>query len=235
MPDARRLDTAAYIDGSRDYFRQRDCFVSASIDIDREVSHSLDGIEIPKLDVIAKHLVVTQGHVSLSSSWFPNLPLSLVHGDILSIEVDRLVEERTIHCGVWLVPNESGQGGGRFSFLVGATYRRDRFDGLPSREGREELEVKLKSWLKVPFKVVHHLAGVRPGSYDQKPLLGPSRIAPRIWILNGLGGKERCMDLGWRGSWLRPSGMGSRYPLIYSGIAEASNRCRLLQGMRILL
>ncbi len=78
-----------------------------------------------------------------------SLPLSLVHGDILSIEVDGLVEERTIHRGVWLVPNEGDQRGGRFSFLVGATYRRDRFDGLPSRDGREELEAKLKSWLKV--------------------------------------------------------------------------------------
>lgn len=189
MPDARRLDTAAYIDGSRDYFRQRDCFLSASIDAEREVSHLVDGIEIPKLNVIAKNLVLTQGHVSMNSSWFPSLPLSLVQGDILSIEVDGLVEDRTIHCGIWLVPNERSQTRDRFSFLVGATYRRDRFDGLPSPDGRVELETKLKSWLKTPFKVVHHSAGIRPGSYDQKPLLGPSRIAPRIWILNGLGGK----------------------------------------------
>ncbi len=59
---------------------------------------------------------------------------------------------------------------------------------------------------------MHHLAGIRPGSYDQKPLLGPSRIAPRIWILNGLGAKERCTDLGWEGYLFKLSWMGSRYP-----------------------
>jgi glycine oxidase len=189
MPNARRLETATYIDASRSYFMKQDCFLSASIDVEKEITHSADAIAISKLNVVAKHLVLTQGHVSMNSSWFPSLPISLVHGDILSIEVEKLFEERTMHCGIWLVPNEHVGIGRSFSFLVGATYRRERFDGLPSLEGRVELETKLRSWLKVPFQVVGHSAGIRPGSYDQRPLLGPSLLAPNVWILNGLGGK----------------------------------------------
>jgi glycine oxidase len=189
MPNAYRLETARYLDASRDFFEKADRFRSTSLNLDQDISFTTNGILLPKLDLLVKHIILAQGHASLHSRWFPSVPISLVQGDILTIEVPTLVEERTMHCGVWLVPKDRSSIDERHLFLVGATYRREHFDGLPSSKGRQELEEKLRDWLKVPFAVVDHRAGIRPGSFDQKPLLGRSASDPRICILNGLGGK----------------------------------------------
>jgi glycine/D-amino acid oxidase-like deaminating enzyme len=189
MPDARRLHTVRYLDVSRKFFKDKNHFLSASIDLDHDILLTNDGISVPKLDLVARQVILAQGFASIHSRWFPSVPISLVQGDILTIEAPALIEERTMHCGVWLVPSDRESIHERHLFLVGATYRRQHFDGQPSSNGRQELEEKLRAWLKVPFEVVDHRAGIRPGSYDQKPLLGRSPVDPRVNILNGLGGK----------------------------------------------
>ena len=59
----------------------------------------------------------------------------------------------------------------------------------PHRQFREKTEALLKEWLKVTFKIVDHLAGVRPATLERRPFVGLHPLHPSIGILNGMGTK----------------------------------------------
>ncbi len=181
-----RLETERYLSISRQWLRDKSAFSLMLIVTDHDIERRSNRFVFPRLDIEAEHVVFAQGSRVANDGWFPQLPLAPVHGDILTLEIEDLIEPRTIHRGVWLT-RIGGETSNRY--LVGSTHRRESTDGRPSKEGHDEILSKLKSWLKVPFRVVDHRAALRPGSFDQKPLIGESRVAPGAWILNGLGSK----------------------------------------------
>ena len=44
-------------------------------------------------------------------------------------------------------------------------------------------------WLKVPFKIIDHLCGIRPATLERRPFVGFHPLHPSIGILNGMGTK----------------------------------------------
>jgi glycine/D-amino acid oxidase-like deaminating enzyme len=70
---------------------------------------------------------------------------------------------------------------------VGATCNWSDKSNLPTENGREELTKKLSQFVKVPFEVVNHRAGVRPTTADRRPLVGSHSQYKNMFILNGLG------------------------------------------------
>ena len=73
--------------------------------------------------------------------------------------------------------------------VVKATYEWDDLTPTPTAAGREKLEARLRSFLKLPFEVVGHRAGVRPISADRNPILGIHPAEPRVVCFTGLGSK----------------------------------------------
>jgi glycine oxidase len=102
-------------------------------------------------------------------------------GEVLTIRVPGLVEERTVSRGVWLVPR-----GGEV-FRVGATYSWSVLDATPTVAGRDELTANLRAFLKRPIEVIGHDAATRPILHDREPMLG--LLTQNIAVLNGLGSK----------------------------------------------
>jgi glycine/D-amino acid oxidase-like deaminating enzyme len=47
----------------------------------------------------------------------------------------------------------------------------------------------LKTWLKVPFKIIDHKASVRPANIERRPFVGFHPTLKNIGILNGMGTK----------------------------------------------
>ena len=43
--------------------------------------------------------------------------------------------------------------------------------------------------LKIPYKVVDHLVGIRPANIDRRPFVGLHPIHPQLGICNGMGTK----------------------------------------------
>jgi glycine/D-amino acid oxidase-like deaminating enzyme len=180
-----RLDTVRFVQHSSEYFQKLGCFSRCEFDIHQDVDRGRARLLIPRLGLEADFLALALGtrDTAAHQTWFPGFRLSAVHGDILTLAIENFCETRTIHRGIWLTPTSNKH------YLLGATYRRDGSNGRPSPEGQIELVGKLGTWLKRPFEVVSHRAAMRPGTFDQKPLLGNSPIDSRIWLLNGLGGK----------------------------------------------
>src|SRR6185503_18649771 len=72
---------------------------------------------------------------------------------------------------------------------VGSNYAWEFDDADPTKEFREKTELLLKEWLRMPFKVVAHLSGIRPATLERRPFVGLHPLHPNIGILNGMGTK----------------------------------------------
>lgn len=183
MAPAGRLDVPAYLDASRSVFAADGGFLTADLDPGRDVVPEPDGVRLPGLGIRAKAVVFCQGFAGRSNPWFPDLPWNPAGGEVLTLRIPGLAEGRVVHRGVWLAPAGDGL------FLAGSTYDRDDLTPTPTARGRDEILTKLRTFLRLPFDVVEHRAGVRPIVAGLRPVCGAHPAHPRLAYLNGLGSK----------------------------------------------
>ncbi|MGE9268760.1 MAG: NAD(P)/FAD-dependent oxidoreductase [Verrucomicrobiales bacterium] len=102
-------------------------------------------------------------------------------GEILTLRVPGLREDRILNGGGWVIPTGDGL------FRAGATYAWDGLESGPTREGREKVE-KMARFLigERDFEIVAHVAGVRPIIHRSEPVIWRDEAG---WHLNGLGSK----------------------------------------------
>ncbi|HNF30598.1 MAG TPA: FAD-dependent oxidoreductase, partial [Chitinophagaceae bacterium] len=72
---------------------------------------------------------------------------------------------------------------------IGSNYEWNFENDLPSNHFREDMEARLKSFLKIPYKIVEHIAAIRPANIERRPFIGFHPIHQNIGILNGMGTK----------------------------------------------
>lgn len=72
---------------------------------------------------------------------------------------------------------------------VGATYNNQNLTNLPTEEGKNELNRKLKELIKFDYSIVDQKAGIRPATKDRRPLIGNHPKLKNVYIFNGLGAK----------------------------------------------
>jgi glycine/D-amino acid oxidase-like deaminating enzyme len=176
-----RLDVTAYLAASRAEFQRRGMFYLADLSLsdDLEVQH--DGVSIKPLGVRADRVVLCRGWSEATSGNPAGLSFEPAKGEVLTVHVPGLSERRTVQRGVWLAPL------GESLYRVGATFDRQCLDEQPTAEGREELLGKLRQFLRRPFEVVEHQAGVRPIIQGRRPVASELPGQPRVGVFNGLG------------------------------------------------
>lgn len=139
-----RLDTRAFIDGSREFF----------------------GARFRTGDDSSVEAIRCDGAVGLMTGRYG--PHRCAKGEILTVRAVGWDEQRIrIGAGGWLVP----QGGGLFK--VGSTYEWTELDELPTAAGRLRVEEIASRLGGEAFEVVGHEAGVRPILRRSQPLIGP--------------------------------------------------------------
>lgn len=187
MPAAARLDVPSYLCASREHFRARGAYLGAELDPQR-IELTPGGVRVPQLGREAQVLVFCRGFAPSSDPWFGSVAFRGAKGEILTVRVPGLAEERVIHRGVWLAPP------GNELFRVGATYSWHQLDATPTTAGRTELETRLRELLKLPFEVVGHDAAVRPIIGGSVPVLGRHPRFPQLAFFNGLGSKGSLLS-----------------------------------------
>ena len=119
------------------------------------------------------------------------------HGDVITVEIPELAEDRIYSFGRFLLPLGNQQ------FRCGSTYAWNQPGPEPREIGREELVSDLRNALKLEFRVSEHRAGIRPVALARVPIVGPHPDAADQWIFNGFGSKgvlnapwvaKRCME-----------------------------------------
>jgi glycine oxidase len=159
-----RLDTRAFMDGSRRFFEDLGCCQT--------------GVDAP--ENFQPGEIRCEGAAGLIGGRFGISRCA--KGEILTLRATGW-DERAIRIGAggWLVP----LGGGVFK--AGSTYEWDELDELPTKKGRARVEEIAARLGGSDFEVIDHDAGVRPILRRSEPLIGP--VGNGAWMFNGLGSK----------------------------------------------
>ncbi|HTQ28830.1 MAG TPA: FAD-binding oxidoreductase [Puia sp.] len=134
-------------------------------------------------DIRAGSIVFCDGIGSGNNPWFRNLPFAPNKGEALIIEVDGLPSTHIFKKGINMIPLGEGR------FWVGSSYEWEFGDDQPSDLFRQRTESWLKDWLQLPFRVVDHVASIRPATLERRPFVGFHPGYSSIGILNGMGTK----------------------------------------------
>jgi len=95
--------------------------------------------------------------------------------------------DAVLNKGKWCAPF------GNNHWAAGANYIWDTLNCKPTQEGKKEILEGLHSYIKHDYRVINHLAGIRPILKDQNPILGMHPQFPNLGIFNGLGSKGFLM------------------------------------------
>jgi len=179
-----------------------------------------EGWRVEPPGLLARRVVFCQGFEASGNPWFQGLIFNPSKGEILDLEVNGLeLSTRTIHRGVWLVAEEGGR------FRAGSTYTWHDTTSTPTEKGREEVEARLRRFLRSPFVVTGQRAGVRPNIHGFLPVIGSHPAEPGLAMFNGLGSK---------GSLLAPkmAGLLADHLLSGGGIPRVIDAQRRMAGER---
>lgn len=182
MPECGRLDVNGFLDSVLASLRERNAVLAESVHPPEVVPFD-GGIRIPRLSLRAKHLTFCCGYSPRPNVWFPHLSFEPAKGELLTLRIPELGEERTFHHSVWLTPI------GDDLYMAGATYDRQHIDTQPTTTGRNEILDRLARFLCGPVEVVGHVAGVRPVVTGRLPVIGVHPLHPSIGLINGLASK----------------------------------------------
>jgi glycine oxidase len=183
MIEGGRLAVLAYLAASREYFQSHDAVLKSEFDLSSDVELTANGIRIPRLEMTARRLIFCQGIDATSNRWFQNMDFKPAKGEILTVRIEGLAEERIVSHGIWLMPLGNGL------FRAGATYEWKNLDSNPTNAARVEICQRLRDFLRLPFEVVGHDAAVRPILRHYYPVVTVHRDHPQLGFFNGLGSK----------------------------------------------
>ena len=174
-----KLDTSLLRSAYKAYLKNQNQLLEERFDYNR--LQFSEGVNYGEL--LAKHIVFAEGYGIKQNPFFNYLPLNGTKGELLLIRCKGLDETRVIKSGVFIIPV------GDDLYRIGATYKWKDKTSVPTEASKQELIEKLQKFLKLPFEVINHVAGVRPTVTDRKPLVGTHPEYSNGHVLNGMGSR----------------------------------------------
>jgi glycine/D-amino acid oxidase-like deaminating enzyme len=135
-------------------------------------------------DIRAKKIIFCDGAAGSNNSYFANLPFALNKGEALLVSIPGLSQEYVYKKAMLLAPLAEPD-----IFWIGSNYLWEFEDNQPTETFYQQTVQQLQHFLKLPFTVVDHLAGVRPATVERRPFAGFHPVHPAVGILNGMGTK----------------------------------------------
>ena len=135
-------------------------------------------------NITADKIVFCNGLEAMQYPWFKTLPFSASKGEVVIIESDGLTNEHIFKKNFTLVPLPEKK-----TYWVGSSYQWEFDHPQPTDAFLKSVKTNLQQWLKVPFNIVDHKAGLRPSTLERRPFVGFHPTYPNIGILNGMGTK----------------------------------------------
>ncbi|MGJ8677793.1 MAG: FAD-dependent oxidoreductase [Akkermansiaceae bacterium] len=194
MPQGAWLNTPVYLKSVKEILQQNDAFRDADFHED-QVEHREDGILWE--DVYAAKIIICLGAYGLGESlennnrhtWFADVPHRSAKGEILSLKVKGLNQDKRYHAAGWMAPR------GNDIWRAGASYDWNNLNSEPTSEGRQKVMDQLKKWLPndLQIEVTAHEAGVRPIIRNSRPVVLIHPTMRNVSCFNGLGSKGVLM------------------------------------------
>ena len=177
---AYRVDGQALLDASVRHWVSKGCYYQEVFDVSN-LSYDKDSVRYRSLR--AKHIVFCQGRTISSNPFFPDIPVSANKGEALIVESKSLPKDIIIGHQVNIVPL------GKDRYWVGSTYAWEDETIEPTAEGKQGLIDRLAKSFQGEYRVLDHLAGIRPASKDRRPIIGRSPKSAQVACLAGMGTK----------------------------------------------
>lgn len=165
----------------RKFLETKNCLREEDFDIQNLL---IEKDKITYKDIIAEKIIFCDGGSSVFHPFFKALPFAPNKGEALLLEITGLPDKHIYKKSMILAPMASEN-----RFWAGSTYLWDFKDSKPTPEFRQNTLLQLQEWLKLPFKVVDHVAGIRPATIERRPFVGWHPVFPNLGILNGMGTK----------------------------------------------
>jgi len=144
-------------------------------------------------DITARHIIFCDGIESFHSPFFSRLPFAPNKGEALILDIPDWPQEPATSAptlttnifkkGMTLAPWKDGL------FWVGSSYEWSFTNPDPTETFRQRTEAFLRDWLKPSFRILHHIASIRPATLERRPFVGFHPLHPTVGILNGMGTK----------------------------------------------
>ena len=141
-------------------------------------------------DIHARKIIFCDGIAGFDNPYFKNLPYGPNKGEVILVEIPGLPATHIIKRGYSLIPWTEN------IFWLGSTYLWEFEDTNPTKGFYQFAENWLKQTVKMPFKIIDHMAAVRPATLERRPFVGLHPVHPSIGILNGMGTKG-CSLVPW--------------------------------------
>ncbi len=136
----------------------------------------------------SKKIIFSEGASVRHNPFFPPPPKSggkhlLIpnKGEYIIVKAPKLQLRAMVKSSLFIIPL------GNDLYKVGATYSRENHSIHITNEAKEELSSKLAKIITCNFKVVDHIAGIRPTTRDRRPFLGTLKESESKVFFNGLG------------------------------------------------
>lgn len=134
-------------------------------------------------DIIADKVIFCEGHKVTENPFFKHLSFDPVKGEALIVEIEEPFD-KSLRDKTFITPLGDGK-----LHWCGAGYSWQDLTDEPTENARKEIEAQLDAILRVPYKVVDHIAGIRPATKYRRPFAGAHPTLPNLFIFNGLGTK----------------------------------------------
>lgn len=136
-------------------------------------------------DIRADKIIFCDGPAGVDNPYFKQLPYALNKGEALIAEIRGIPSTHVFKKGMLLAPIQKEKD----LFWIGSTYAWNFDNADPTKEFRQTTERLMKGWLKVPFTIIEHRAGLRPATLERRPFVGLHPFHKHAAILNGMGTK----------------------------------------------
>ena len=133
--------------------------------------------------ITAKKIIFCDGADGASNPYFKNLPYSSNKGEAIIASIPGLSKNHIYKQGLSIVPWKDDL------FWIGSTYEWNFTNAAPTPAFKEKVTSELNYWLKIPYKIVDHLASIRPANMERRPFVGLHPKFTSVGILNGMGTK----------------------------------------------
>ena len=131
----------------------------------------------------AKKVIFCDGAKGVNTPWFKLLPYAKNKGEAVIVEIDGLPRNNIYKHGLSIVPWKENQ------WWIGSTYDWNFSDLNPTAIFRIKAEQTLRQLVKLPYRVINHIATERPANLERRPFVGLHPLHNSIGILNGMGTK----------------------------------------------
>lgn len=174
------VDVTGLLSSFRKKLIGKELLIEEHFEIDKLV---LSENKIHYKDIIADKIIFCDGIESFQNPYFKNLPFAPNKGEALIVEINNMPDNYIFKKGINIVPLKNNL------CWVGSSYEWEFENDKPNKLFRERTELVLLEWLKPFFRIVDHLASVRPATLERRPFVGFHPLYKNVGILNGMGTK----------------------------------------------